>query len=112
KVIQAVVHPGGGGTDEWLASPAPPVVLPDVLIREIGAERRAELHRRAERELVALPLGQQRRHRLGRGRAVVVQIAAAQRPLRVLGPLRAEPEAARVVVILEQLAVYEAARSL
>src|SRR5205823_7333116 len=93
---------------EWLASPAAPVVLPDVLIREIGAERRGELHRRADRELVALPLRQQRRYRLGGSRTIVVQVAAAERPFRVLGPFRAEPEPARVVVILEQLAVQQA----
>src|SRR6266516_8105017 len=106
EVVQAVVQPRRGHlVEDRLASPTAPIVLPDVLIREIGAERRGELHRRADRELVALPLRQLRRHRLGRSCTAVVQIAAAERPFRVPRPLRADPEPARVVVILEQLAV-------
>src|SRR6058998_4193241 len=52
EVVQAVVHPGRRGTNEWLARPAPPVVLPDELVGEVGGESAAQFDRRSRRELV------------------------------------------------------------
>src|SRR5207244_6573242 len=70
--------------EQRLARPAAPVVLLDVLEREVTRQVRRKLHREPPRELVAVPLRQQRRHRLVWCGALVVAVAAAQRPLRVL----------------------------
>src|SRR3989441_12368816 len=60
------------------------------------------------RSLVALAFGQQRRDRLGWCRAIMVEVAAAERPFRVLRPLRAHAEAAGVPVALVQRATEDA----
>src|SRR5438046_5580969 len=103
EVVQAVVHPGRRGTNEWLARPAAPVVLPDELVGEGGGESAAQFDRRSRRELVAVALGQERCHRFGWSRSPVVQIPTPERPLGVLHPLGGEAEATRAVVALEQL---------
>src|SRR5438105_15479435 len=69
EVVQAVVHPGRRGTNEWLARPAAPVVLPDELVGEVGGESAAQFDRRSRRELVAVALGQERCHRFGWSRS-------------------------------------------
>src|SRR5256886_10873721 len=83
KVVHAGVQPGGRYLiEDRLARAAAAIVLLDVLQRHVGREVRRERHREPARELVAVALGQERRHRLGRRGPLVVQIATAQRPLR------------------------------
>src|SRR2546425_10776786 len=60
------------------------------------------------RSLVALAFGQQRRDRLGWCRAIMIEVPAAERPFRVLRPLRADTEAAGVLVALVQRATEDA----
>src|SRR5437667_216129 len=57
---------------------AAPVVLSDVLVREVGVEVPRQLDAGADRELVARGLGEQRGHELRRRGARVMQVPAAQ----------------------------------
>src|SRR5437588_1483245 len=86
EVVETVVQGGRRGAEQWLSRAAAPVVLSDVLIREIGAQVVGQLDRGARRKLITLCLRQERRDGLGGGGAIVMQIAAAVRPLRVFGP--------------------------
>src|SRR2546426_7474235 len=71
--VEAVVQPGRRHlVEDRLTSPAAPVALADELIRDVRRQRLRELYRCARGELVALALGQERRHRLGRSRTVVM----------------------------------------
>src|SRR5207237_4844557 len=62
----------------------------------------------AGRKLITRCLRQERRDGLGGGGAIVMQIAAAERPLRVFGPLGAEPKPAGIAIVLDQVAGQEA----
>src|SRR5207244_10873216 len=80
KVVYAGVQPGGRYLiEDRLAGAAPPILLPDVLDREVGREVRRQLHRDPARELVEGALGQERRQRLGRGGDLVVRVAPLSR---------------------------------
>src|SRR5881296_4727289 len=93
EVVQPVVQPGRGRlVEQGLPRTAPPVVLPDELVGEVGGESAAQFDRRSRRELVAVALGQERGHRFGWSRPPVVQIPTQERPLAAFLQLGGEPK--------------------
>src|SRR5919197_635058 len=93
EVVQAMVQQRGRRlVEQRLARAAAPGVLLDILIGQVPGEAGPELYRRAQGELVAGALGEQRRHGLGWRGSFVVQVAAPERPLGIPHPLGAEPK--------------------
>src|SRR5947209_11994251 len=96
QVGRELVETGVAGGEVHRAAP---VILLDVLVRQVGVPARRQRDPGADREFVARTLGQERRHELRGRRAGVIQVSTAQPHLGVVLVFGAEPEAVCVLVV-------------